>query len=431
MPSKTALLKNRKSHAKAKPIVGKLVWRKKLPSAGKNNEARKSGKSKRFVIKENKPKPLINLLPKTLVKLVIDYFADNLYSLIVSTHKCLFQKELLEIAVDSARVYLIPRSGGITGLSHFLVNTESSCIELGDPQWFDYWWAGSSHDGQYICVSYLHKKLINREMQTKRATKWFTQSNESEDRRPKPVAFDDENLAHGFLSRDGQTLCANNYRDSTTRVCQIKEHGEKNPTAFTKFEFKGAARAVSGKGNRVIVKSEDWLAIHDICKDTSKLICQFDVTGFGHICALNEDGGEAAFVSYNGYELRIVEADKVFSLKADQPVIVTVKVPESVGLIHKLVYADGGKLHVLSSEGVSLFNTLTKEFIFLEAPREGQKDIDWAISSNADYIVVLKKNDVMDQRFTHTMIVKRKLGSTDWKNLFGYEADVHKQAAKP
>lgn len=54
--SKAAPLKSRKSHAKAKPVAGKLAWRKRSPGTKKsqNVEIDKDSKSKDVVAKENR-----------------------------------------------------------------------------------------------------------------------------------------------------------------------------------------------------------------------------------------------------------------------------------------------------------------------------------------------------------------------------------------
>ena len=77
-----------------------------------------------------------------------------------------------------------------------------------------------------------------------------------------------------------------------TRVYQLREEAGKGPAALMKFEINGEARAVSGKGNRIIVEVRKWFEIHDIGKDASELVCQIDL-GFAHAYALNEDGSEA------------------------------------------------------------------------------------------------------------------------------------------
>ena len=98
---KAEQLKSRTSGSRFKPIAGKLVRKKKPPSTKKKSpRVCKKDKSKDIVIMQNKSKPLIELLPKELVKLVIAYFDDNLYSLIVSAHNYSFKKALA-IAVDS------------------------------------------------------------------------------------------------------------------------------------------------------------------------------------------------------------------------------------------------------------------------------------------------------------------------------------------
>lgn len=90
---------------------------------------------------------------------------------------------------------------------------------------------------------------------------------------------------------------------------------------------------------------------------------------------------------------------KVVGVKADQPAIVTINIPDSVKGISRLVYSDGGKLHVLSAGSkVSLFDPSAKEFILLEAPHEGQRIDDLVVSPNADYMPSSKS---IARRITH------------------------------
>ena len=199
-----------------------------------------------------------------------------------------------------------------------------------------------------------------------------------------------------------------------------------------KCELNGDVHAVSGNGNRVIVKREKWFEIHSIDKDASKLVCQIYTAGIVYYCALNEDGSEAAFVNSKGNELRIMEVDKVSGSAMDQPAIVTVKVSESLGRICELVYSDGGKLHVLHRGGkVSLFDSSTKELVLLDAPQEGQEVIDSAISPNADYIALIRYvGEGENGKDIYETIVKRKCKDSDWKDLFRCKVGKDKQAIK-
>ena len=420
--SKVALFKSGKSRSKAKPVVGRLVCKKKLPSTkAKTKGVCKSDNRKNVMIKENKPKLLIDLLLKELVEIVIGYLNDDTYPFIVSTHNWVLDN-VMRIAVDGARLYMITWESGIKGLDHSLGNVneyKQIYSEFGDPYWFYYWQFASSDDGQYVFFNHAYKNLTDLNPYTE-GIKWLAQGNESEDRKPKHVNFDDIHLNRGILSRDGRILLSYTvgHWNNITSVYQINGDTKKNPTAFMKFELNGTALAISGKGNRAIVLA-NWpkMQIHDISKDASKLVCQIDLANFSYIRALNEDGSEAAFVSYTGDELQIVKVDK-----ADQPAIVTIKVPKSTGPISKLVYTDRNKLHVLHDGGkVSLFDPLKKEIILLETPQKGQRIDNLAISPNADYIAFLQKCKVKDQPFAYTTIVKRKLKDTDWKALFGYE----------
>ena len=434
--NKTAPLKSRKPHSKAKPTVGKLVCKEELPSSRKAQNKR--SKSKNVLVKKNELRLLIEFLLKELVEIVIDYFDDDTYPFIVSTHNWSF-KEIPRIEVDSARLYVMAYAEGIKGLDHSLANVkedERRLIEFGDPEWSDYSQFRSSHDGRYVSFRHSHKVLTDQGEETSGSTKWLMQSNETDDRRPKRVTFDGEDLDGGVLSRDGQTLYVNCYGEmySITRVYRLREEAEKDPVVFMKCELHGTARAVSGKGNRVMVEARgERLEIHDISKDTSKLVCQIDGTGIRYNCALNEDGSEAAFVNSKGNELRIMEVDKVSGSAMDQPAIVTVKVSESLGRIYKLVYSDGGKLHVLHVRGkTSLFDPSTKELVLLDAPEKGQEVIDSAISPNADYIAALRYvGEEESTKYIYRTIVKRKCNDGDWKDLFGYEVDKDKQATKP
>ena len=255
------------------------------------------------------------------------------------------------------------------------------------------------------------------------------QSDESGNGEPKRVTLEGEVSPYGLLSRDGQMLCSNNYEDSRACVYQVKEEAGKDPVGFMKFELDGIARAISSKGNRVMVKDGDWLKIHDIGKDASKLVCQIDAAGFGHTCALNGNGSEAACVKDN--ELHIINVDKLVGDKADQSAVVTVKNPVSIRWATQLVYDDGGKLHVLRDAcKVLLFEPVIRELILLEAPQEGQSVTDLAISPNADCIAFLQSVGDGESGGNYRTIVKRKLGRADWMDIFGYEGNKEKQAAK-
>ena len=383
---------------------------------------------------ESRPKLLIEILPERLVKLVIDYFAGDTYPITVSTHSRLF-KGIPRIAVDSARLYVMSESEGLQGLSHSLANAkegERRCIQLGDPRWFSYWWSGSSRDGQYIAFSHLYKASTDLGKQNACSTKWFMQNNKLEDERPGPVTLDGEALVCGLLSQDGQTLCTYKYRKNPiTRIYRVRKEAEKDPVGLMAFELNGVACAVSGKGNRIIVIKRGQLEIHDISKDTSKLVCQIGVTGSIYICALNEDGSEAAFVKYADSELRIVEVSRVLGVKTDQPAIASIKFPESAKQFSKLIYDDGGKLHLLHVGGkVSLFDPLANQFILLETPQE-EMVVGREISPNADYIVILQEGDKAKNGVNYRIIVKRKCVKADWRYLFGYEGkDEQSRKAK-
>ena len=419
--------------SKPKKVVGKLVKKKST----RVKKSRRAGKSKKSVAKENESKLLIELLLKELVEIVIGYSSDETYPIPVSTHTWALKNEP-EIAVDSTRVYVLTDAEGIKGLDHSLANVkkdERRLIEVDDHKWSNYDQFSSSHDGQYVCFRHSHKVLTDFGEHTMCSAKWLMQNNDSEDGRPKYIAFDDKDANSGVLSRDGQTLCAcSDDINPITRVYRVREEAGKDPVAFMKFKLDGAARAVSGKGNRVMVVKGKWgFEIHDISNDPSRLVCQISAS-LGYRYALNEDGSKAAFAfHYAGSELRIVEVDKVSGSAMDQSAIVTVKVSESLGLINQLMYSDEGKLHMLHDwNKVSLFDPLTKEFILLEAPQERQTFCRVAISRNADYIAVIRYIGKGENgEAVCETIVKRKCNDSDWKDLFGCKVDKSKQATKP
>ena len=378
---------------------------------------------------ESKPKLLNELLPEKLVKLVIEYFNDNTYPIIVSAHSWSLQDEPM-IAVDSTRLYVITRSEGLKGLNHSLGNTkedERRLIELGNPQWFDYEPFSSSYDGRCLFLKHSYKTSTNQHEQAKRSAKWLIQGNESEGGRFKDVVFDGEDLYFGVLSRDGQTLCSYSYEmmNPVTRVYRVKEEAGRDPIGLIKFLLNGKALAISGKGNRIIVEKKDGLEIYDIGKNVSKPVWQIDVS-FGRTCALNEDGSEATFASDD--KLRIVKVDKIDDVNFDQPEIVTVNLPNLVEWIDRLVYDDEGKLHGLSNgEAVLLFDPSAKELVLLEAPQEV---ICMEVSPSADYIAILQERGEGEIGANYVTTVKRKFRSTDFEKLFGREADKDK-AARP
>ena len=414
--------------SKPKKATGTLIAEK----SARPKKHRKARKHKDVLVKENRPKLLIDVLPKELVKLVISYFNDDTYPIIVSTYNWLFGK-IREIAVDSARLYVLTESEGLKSLSHSFANIkeEEHCLlEFGNSQWFNYWGFNSSHDGQCVFFGYKYKALTNRGEQVKYGSKWLTQINVPEGGSFKHVTFSGESLNTGILSRDGQTLFSYNKGDDSPITCiyQVREEAEKDPVGFMKLVLNGKVLAISGKGNRVMMKRKWLLEIHDIGKDTSRLVCQINLAGRGFFGALNEDGSKAAFVTYDA-EVQIVEVDKVVGDKIDQPAIVTV--PELLGCIYRVVYSEEGKLYVHHGGGkVSLFDSSMKKFVLLEAPQEGQKVVGWAISPDTNYIAFIQNCSEKGKPFTHTTIVKRKLDKADVAYLFGYEADMSK-AAKP
>ena len=424
--NKTASFKNRKSRPRAKPIASKLVGKKKLPNAKK--KSKRICKRKDVVATDSNSKFLIELLPKELFKMVIDYFNDNLYSILVSTPNWSLEDNP-RITINSARVYVKVNSTCIKSLNHSLGNIredERRCIEFANPHSYSYEQFANSQDGRYVLFSHSCKASADPGEQAKRSIKWLAQSNELDDEEPTSVVFDGENSNGGIMSRDGKTLCSYNSSKMKLITCvyQVKEEAEKNPVAFMKFELNGAVLAVSGKGNRILVATAGQLEIHEIDKDASSLVFQIDKADFGYICALNEDGRKAAFVTKKS-ELQIMEVDKVVGTKTDQLAIIATKFPKPAGRVSKLVYDDRGKLQVLHGGKVSLFDSSAKKLILLEAPQE-ETTIDLAISPNADYIVILLgigKSDKYGRFKKYQTIVKRKFGKADWKGLFGCEAD--------
>ena len=334
------------------------------------------------------------------------------------------------IAVDSARLYVLTESEGLKGLNHSFgsIKHKRCLIEFGNPQWSGYWRFSSSHDGRYVFFSHSHEILTDQGEQIKHGTKWLATRDEPKDGKPKPVMLDGEGLPYGLLSRDGRTLLSNSSgMNPITRVYRVREEAGKDPVGFIKFELDGEVLAVSGSGNRVIVDKTGQFEIHELDKDANKLICQIDMH-FGYTCALNEDGSKAAFA--NDSKLRIIDVDKLVDGPLDQSAIVTVNVPKSREPINRLVYSNGGDLHMLSSAGVSLFNPLTKEVILLEAPRKRQVIIGWAISPDTDYIAIVRKGYERGGEVSYVTTVKQKLGNAHWKELFGHEAGK-KAAERP
>ena len=369
---------------------------------------------------ESKPKLLGEWLPKKLVKLVIDYFDDGAYSIIVSTHSWAVGN-INEIAVDSARVYLVTESKGIKGLEHSLgtINEdERRCIDFGDPRWSNYLLLTSSHDGRYVSFSHSYKAATHFEAQAQGGTKWRMQGS-SNDEKPKRVAFDGEHLYCGILSRDGRTLCSfDAARNPVTYAYKIEETDP--AVGFMKFKFNGELVAVSGKGNRAMVMRNEWLEIYDMSKDALKLVYKIGAADFEGPFALNEEGSEAAFAITNS-ELQIVNVDTPIGNPVGRSTIVTVS--ESLGSIGQLVYDDENKLHVCHDGKISLFDPSTKKLILLEASQRSQRITALAISPDANYIAILIGLDGRNEteRFKkHQTVVKRKFRKTDKKKFLGY-----------
>ena len=85
--------------AQAQKVTGELVKKKRSPSAKKkpqgkrllkkNKRAGKNSKNKNVLVKESIPMLLIELLPKELVKLVLDHLSDDTCSIIIYAHNWL------------------------------------------------------------------------------------------------------------------------------------------------------------------------------------------------------------------------------------------------------------------------------------------------------------------------------------------------------
>ena len=108
--------------SKPKRVVGKSVKQEKSKGVkkpqGKNLLNKNVSKSKNVVVsKEDKSKLLIDLLPKVVVEIVIGYFNDNLYPIIISAHNWLLRRAP-RIAVDSARLYVLTESEGLQSVNH-------------------------------------------------------------------------------------------------------------------------------------------------------------------------------------------------------------------------------------------------------------------------------------------------------------------------
>ena len=207
---KDAALKSKQSgSSKPKKVVGKLVGKRKLSSTSnkllttKNKKIRKSGKSRNVVAKKSKPKRLTELLPRELVEIVVDYFNNDTYPFIVSTHNWLLES-ITGIAVDSARLYVLTRSEGIKGLSHSpadIKEDECHLVDLGDSRWLNHHQSSSAHDGRYLSFSYYSDEASTEHgEQASDGIKRFTTSDEPENERLGHVKSDGEYLPSGFLS---------------------------------------------------------------------------------------------------------------------------------------------------------------------------------------------------------------------------------------
>ena len=79
---------------------------------------------------------------------------------------------------------ILTSSEGLKGLNHSLANIkkeERHLIELGDPQWSDYDWLSSSHDGRYVSFNHKYAAATKLGEQPKDNIKWLKQGNEPED----------------------------------------------------------------------------------------------------------------------------------------------------------------------------------------------------------------------------------------------------------
>lgn len=410
----------------SKPVAGTLVKKRKLSDTNKRlpvGKSKRVGKSTNVVAKPR----LSDMLPAALVRIVIDYFNDNQYSILVSMHTWTLTDKP-EIAVDSTRLYVITESDGIKGLDHSpAVASEDEChyVELGDPHWLNYKQFSSSRDGQRVFFSHEYRTSSMQKDGAKHGAKWIMQSNV--DGRLRSVILDDEPLGSAVLSQDGQALFScRDSEDPVTRVYRVREEAGEDPAGFIALELAGTVRAVSGRGNRVILAKTGHLEVHDVGKDASKRVCEIGGASSTCTCALNENGSEAAFVTTEG-DIQTVKLDMIIGTTADQSAIATVETPASVKWIHRLVYAEEGTLYMLHDQDkISLVDPLTKELTLLKVSEEEGQEIDGlVISQSAGHVAFLQVGDMgeMGQALNYRTVVKRRLGEADWRQHFGYKAE--------
>ena len=394
----------------AKPVAGTLASKQ----ARSSNSCTKAQPAKARKDNSNDSAELLaSILPAVLVRVVIEYYFDadeEVYPVIVSARNWLL-KGTPHIAVDNTKAYLVGESVGIVGVDHLLGAT----TQLFNPYWSSYRQFSPSQDGRYFLLSYA-LTIKNSSVMSKAITSLYAQSDEHEDARPMLINFGGEHCNNGIMSRDGRTVCSYDAHNRTTRVYRIAEKNESGKrTSSLKRELRGNPVVVSGRGNRVAVKTAWSISVYDIDMDTRALL-SLAPTGLG-IYALNGDGSEIAFITYDT-NVCITTVDGTRDT-------VTISAPNSTEHISRLMYADGGRLYALYAGGqISLVDPKAKKFVPLRVPQAGEA-IKMAISPNANYIATLESVDDGEagQRhsFTHHMAVRRKLSKLDCKALLGIQ----------
>ena len=419
----------------AKAIAGTRVSKRERSSSSSGTKSQPINVRKDS--SSNAPELLASILPTALVRIVIDYYFeadDEAYSVIVSVRNWLL-KDTPEIAADNANVYMIGESIGIVGMDLWL----STANRLFDLYWSGYRQFNPSQDGRYFFLSYAVTSK-KHSFTGKVVTSLHAQSDNYDDPRPVPVRFGGEHCDNGIMSRDGRTVCSYDRYNRTTRVYRVAEQDKSGKRAVSlKRELRNSAVAVSGRGNRVAVKTARSVNIYNI--DTNTRV-PFTLVSTGlRMYTLNGDGSEIAFAIHNA-SVRIIKVDNASDT-------VTILVPNPAERIDRLMYADGGKLYALYTEGqISLVDPKAKKFVPLQVPQTGGA-IKMAISPSADYIVTLESlgngddsswslqafkkwirektssrpqsDGEAEQRhsFTHRMTVRRKLSKLDCETLLG------------
>lgn len=407
----TSLVARRKKKGtKPKPVTGTSLVVKRKKKGTKPKPATGAKPKKPSKAEKSAEQPTDFLSVPSIVKLVIDYFKDDAYSLTSYEQDVPF-KSMPDVAVDRAKLYLISSGEGIKSIGAAEA-IEGSYVELGRPEWFDYHHFASSQDGNTLLVSYAYKMPVDGREHTKYATQLLMESSGI----LSSISLDTKGLNYTILSKDGQTLLAAclGALGFTTCIYRLKESPESGKELALAAKFTNCKpMALSGNGSRVMVISVKQYFIRDV--DTGKVAFQVDGANLSDVCALNEDGSEAAFFTQE-CRLQVAKAGATTGVATS----VISGGPVLTARIEQLVYDDRNSLHVVQNGKVSLYDPSTNELVLLfkVPPLKGTPVFQFAVSPNAEKIVIVYPTGEKEGlESVYKILLWRKHNDAEWTDI--------------